>query len=97
MSNTSYKPFSSGQTVATPGVLETVNPSYMRSCLMRHLRGDWGLCCPEDWAENDLSSREGFRILSAYPVDPSNLDGKRFWIITEANRSTTTFLLPEEY
>jgi len=47
----------------------------------------------QDWRENDLSIKEGFRILSAY----STAKGQKFWIITEANRSSTTILLPEEY
>jgi hypothetical protein len=49
--------------------------------------------CPEDWAENDLSVREGFRILSAYTLK----SGVKIWVITEADRSVTTILLPEEY
>lgn len=47
---------------------------------------------PEDWQENDLSVKEGFRILSAYVVANG-----RFWVITEHDRSSTTVLLPEEY
>ena len=48
---------------------------------------------PEDAAENELSLREGFRLLSAY----RDRNGTKFWIITEADRSVTTLLLPEEY
>lgn len=58
-----------------------------------HVRGDWGDLDEADMLENDLSIREGFRILSAYTLST----GVKIWIITEANRSTTTFLLPEEY
>ena len=99
--NTAYKPFTLGQIVATPGVIETVSNFYLLECLSRHVRGDWGTVCPEDAAENNLSSHEGFRILSAYPIDPSKPakghGANCFWIITEADRSVTTFLLPEEY
>lgn len=61
--------------------------------LSRHQTGDWGNVCEEDAKENELSVKEGFRILSVYET---NL-GKKFWIITEADRSATTFLLPSEY
>jgi hypothetical protein len=98
---TPFKPFSLGQIVATPGVIEAV-PNHRRiECLSRHVRGDWGDVCKEDAAENNLSTCEGFRVLSAYAIDPSKPAkgyGKNcFWIITEADRSVTTFLLPEEY
>ena len=101
MSNTAFKPFPLGRIVATPGVLDAVPPDHMLFCLDRHIRGDWGNVCPEDWAENDFSSLQGFRILSAYPIDPSipckGYGQNCFWIITEADRSATTFLLPSEY
>lgn len=60
--------------------------------LVRHITGDWGELDEHDRRENELSAREGFRILSVYRMS----DGTRFWIITEADRSSTTFL-PEEY
>lgn len=83
--------FSLGQVVATPGALDLgVNfCPYLR----RHQRGDWGELEAEDRAENDFSARNGLRLLSAYRT-PS---GARFWIITEADRSATTVLLPSEY
>jgi hypothetical protein len=61
--------------------------------LSKHLRGDWGDLCQEDKAENELSLRSGFRILSCYQVSETKI----VWIITEADRSVTTLLLPEEY
>jgi hypothetical protein len=61
--------------------------------LSRHVRGDWGDLSEEDRRENDLSVRQGFRILSAYNLRT----GVKIWIITEADRSATTFLLPDEY
>ncbi len=85
--------FSLGQVVATPGVLETLDPSEMLLSLARHARGDWGELDPEDIRENELSLAQGFRLLSAY----RSREGVKFWIITEADRSVTTFLLPEEY
>ena len=60
---------------------------------LRHRRGDWGDLKDEDKEENEASLREGFRILSAYVSET----GIRFWIITEADRSSTCVLLPEEY
>ena len=88
--------FPFGQLVATPGALEVLrrNPSVsLWTCLSRHLTGDWGDVDEHDRAENELSLREGFRLLSAYSLP----DGKRIWIITEADRSATTLLLPDEY
>jgi hypothetical protein len=61
--------------------------------LARHVVGDWGDLDEDDRAENELSIREGFRLLSAYHLR----DGTRIWIITEADRSSTTVLLPSEY
>jgi len=60
---------------------------------VRHSRGDWGDLDAEDAKENELSVREGFRILSNYALRT----GERIWVITEADRSATTFLLPSEY
>ena len=60
--------------------------------LARHVAGDWGAVPPEDARENALSLREGFRLVSSYPVG----DG-RIWVITEADRSSTLLLLPSEY
>lgn len=61
--------------------------------MSRHVRGEWAELCPEDVKENELSLREGFRLLSVY----RSSKGVRFYIITEADRSVTTVLLPEEY
>jgi hypothetical protein len=72
------------------GVLHQVDVS---SCLMRHLHGDWGELSAEDKAENEFSVKEGFRILSSYR-DRNKI---KFWIITEADRSSTTVLLPDDY
>jgi hypothetical protein len=82
-----------GQTVITPNALDQLHPEDVSASLLRHARCDWGECCPEDAAENDLSLREGFRLLSVY----RDRNGLKFWIITEADRSATTILLPEDY
>ena len=56
---------------------------------------------PEDAEEYDLAVREGLRILSAYAIDPAlpceGYGDNCLWIITEADRSYTTILLPDEY
>jgi hypothetical protein len=84
-----------GRMVATPGALKALGEAEQTPLefLSRHMNGDWGEVCQEDWAENDLSVREGFRILSAYTLKT----GVKIWIITEADRSATTVLLPEDY
>jgi len=93
--------FHLGQIVATPGALEATTPESLLECLARHIRGDWGNVCDEDKAANDEAVKEGFRILSAYPLDPAKpckgFGENTLWIITEADRSVTTFLLPNEY
>ena len=87
--------FSPGQIVATPGalaLLEQVSKSPLEF-LSRHFRGDWGDLCQEDKTENELSLKYGFRLMSSYPIT----DSEKLWVITEADRSVTTLLLPEEY
>lgn len=87
--------FRLGQLVATPGALDALKETSVgiMPYVLRHASGDWGEVSPEDAAENELSLREGFRLLSAYSLP----DGCKIWIITEADRSATTILLPEEY
>jgi hypothetical protein len=82
-----------GRVVTTPGAYESIPLFEMLAALDRHQQGDWGDLCEEDKAENELSLKEGFRLLSRY----FSKDGVRFWIITEADRSVTTILLPAEY
>jgi len=95
--NTSFKSFALGKIVGTPDALAAVTPERILECLARHARGDWGEVCAEDAAENNLSSREGFRILSVYLIDESDPNSEKFWIITEADRSSTCVLLPSNY
>jgi hypothetical protein len=85
--------FHPGSIVATPGALELTQQGIdLLEYLKRHLQGDWGELCEADKAENDFSLKNGFRLLSAYDTPCGKL-----WIITEADRCATTFLLPEEY
>lgn len=65
----------------------------IRCGLMRHSKGDWGEVGKEDWQENEVALSEGLRLFSVF----RSKNGKKFWIITEADRSVTTILLPEEY
>ena len=85
-----------GQIVSTPGALQALVDADQAPAefLARHEAGDWGEVGAEDWQENELSVRDGFRILSAYTLGKT---GVKIWIITEADRSATTILLPEEY
>ncbi len=90
--------FPLGRVVATPGALEVLEDTRTDALelLRRHIAGDWGEVPPEDARENRLSVREGFRVLSSYPVGDSEAREK-VWIITEADRSSTCLLLPSEY
>lgn len=85
--------FPLGGIYKTRGVMDSIPEDEMYIALERHSHGDWGDLCPEDVRENELSLEKGFRLFSAY----TSKTGKRFWIITEADRSVTTILLPEEY
>lgn len=85
--------FPLGRTVITRNALETLTHEDVLSGLARHASGDWGDLCPEDLKENELSLKKGFRLLSSY----RSAAGVKFWIITEADRSVTTVLLPEDY
>ena len=87
--------FSPGQIVSTPAALEAFRASGESTLpyLERHLAGDWGELSSEDTHENELSLQHDWRLLSAYTLST----GVKFWVITEGDRSATTFLLPEEY
>ena len=87
--------FTPGSVVATPGALEAFRASGddPLAYLVRHIAGDWGEPDEHDRRENELSLLHGWRILSCYRLR----NRTRIWIITEADRSVTTVLLPEEY
>ena len=96
MQKISQKPlFDLGRLVATASalaVLEKTGQSVIEF-LARHVTGDWGELPAEDRVENYLSLRRGFRLLSSYHTSA----GDTLWVITEADRSSTTILLPDEY
>jgi hypothetical protein len=87
-------PLPLGRVVATPGALNLLEQSggHPFDYLARHATGDWGELCTFDRRQNEIALRDGYRVLSSYDV----LAG-RVWVITEADRSITTILLPEEY
>ena len=92
--------FQLGRVVATIGADELPKPLLL-DCLTRHVQGDWGCIDAEDRETNDDALRLGNRILSAYAIDPARpskgYGENTLWIITEADRSATTLLLPDEY
>ncbi|MGJ0514247.1 MAG: hypothetical protein ACR65O_00680 [Methylomicrobium sp.] len=87
--------FELGQVVATPGALAKLNEAGIAAAelLYRHHRGDWGDLEPEDIAENNAALKRGSRLFSSYQITNTI----KIWIITEADRSVTTLLLPSEY
>jgi hypothetical protein len=87
--------FPLGEVYLTIGARETLEESNQtpNEFLAKHQSGDWGIIGKEDWKENDFSVKVGFRILSAYETSQD----EKLWIITEADRSSTTILLPSEY
>ena len=97
--NTNHRPtvtrFALGQTFITPGAEEALQIAGQTEIefLRRHMSCEWGELSEDDIRENELSLNKGFRLLSAYQTGK----GQKLWIITEADRSATTILLPSEY
>ena len=85
--------FELGQTLITPGALDQIPDDEIQTAIGRHLNGDWGNLHEDDAAENNWSVENRARILSSYKSNA----GTEFWIITEADRSATTVLLPSDY
>lgn len=87
--------FPLGQLVITPGALAAcqVTAEEPMVFVLRHVQGEWGELSAEDVQANETALLSGLRLLSAYRLK----DQTRIWIITEADRSLTTILLPEEY
>ena len=87
--------FPLGRILPTPGALQALEKAGQQpqEFLDRHANGDWGQVDSHDANENEISLQRGFRLLSSYTTGA----GDRLWIITEADRSATTLLLPEEY
>jgi hypothetical protein len=85
--------FPLGRVVTTANALETLTQEDIITGIQRHQAGDWGDLEPDDKAANEMALIEGTRLLSAY----RSANAKTFWIITEADRSVSTVLLPEDY
>jgi hypothetical protein len=85
--------FSLGEIVATPNALNRIPNDEILKALARHVGGDWGDLDPEDLRANERALQHGGRLFSEY-FSPGKV---KFWIITEADRSVTTVLLPEDY
>jgi hypothetical protein len=85
--------FRLGQIVATPHALEVLDHTDILGAIDRHQTGEWGEVCREDRIANDQALVNGTRLLSVY----RSATGLKFWIITEADRSVTTVLMPEDY
>lgn len=92
-SSPASRSFPLGQVVATPNVIEQIGNEDLLGALMRHARCDWGDVCKDDHHLNEEALVEGYRLFSVY----HSKAGKKFWIITEADRSVTTMLMPEDY
>lgn len=95
--------FELGQLCYTPGA-QALLQRYQVSpfqLLTRHVSGDWGEVCPEDAQANEDALEHGSRLFSVYLLPPlaedPTLTAAKLWVITEADRSVTTLLLPEEY
>lgn len=93
--------FPLGRLLATPAALRTLQQNGIQpsSLLNRHVSGDWGDVHPSDAAANDRAVQTGQRIISSYVVGQDARGGNRqvIWLLTEADRATTTILLPGEY
>lgn len=85
--------FSLGDALITPNALAHLSQDDFWRGLARHQTGDWGDVCEDDRRENELSLEKGLRLHSVYHAH----NGVKFWIITEADRSSTTVLMPEDY
>ncbi|MCR9295419.1 MAG: hypothetical protein NXI32_22095 [bacterium] len=85
--------FQPGKVFVTRGIRDLLTQIEVLCFLAKHVRGDWGICCPEDAQRNEEALIDGTRIFSAYRANC----GSKIWIITEADRSSTMVLLPEEY
>jgi hypothetical protein len=90
-------PFELGRIVATPNLIESLEArglhALLRTTIHRHALGDWGDVSAEDAQANTDALKHHDRLFSVYKVD----DDLTIWIITEADRSVTTALLPEDY
>jgi hypothetical protein len=86
--------FHPGKLAATPAVMKQVDGDYAMAALAQHVQGKWGIVDQDNWKANDEALKHGGRLLSMYPLPD---DAGDFWILTEADRSVTTILLPSDY
>ena len=84
--------FRLGKIVSTPNALNQLTQDDILMGIQRHQAGDWGDVDEDDRKENELSLQQGLRLFSVY----HSAGGVKFWLITEANRSHTTVLLPAD-
>jgi hypothetical protein len=86
--------FELGRVVASAAVAQFIDEAGLdiAPLLRRHHAGDWGKVGKEDWESNEAALKNGGRLLSTY-----DLSGHRVWVITEADRSATTVLFPDDY
>lgn len=85
--------FPMGRIVMTKGVQKSITAEETLTAILRHSQGDWGTLCEEDRVANEEALVQQLRLFSVYHA----MDGTKFWIITEHDRSYTTILLPNEY
>jgi len=85
--------FRVGRLVITPNARDSLPPQEVTQVIQRHQAGDWGDVTADDWDKNDRALLDGSRILSVYHSSA----GTKFWLLTEADRSMTTVLLPSDY
>ncbi|QVN19852.1 hypothetical protein JYG32_02175 [Burkholderia pyrrocinia] len=87
--------FKLGRIFATPAAVDVMNAARVSTIdlLIRHIRGDWGDLPESDRQQNERSVDAGLRLLSSYVLP----NGQTVWVITESDRSATTFLLPGDY
>ena len=93
MNTVNVRKFPYGRMVMTRGAAEEIHEMEMLEAIRRHLSCDWGDVNQDDARMNEIALRDGYRLFSVYHTRA----GKKFYIITEADRSATTVLLPEEY
>ncbi|HZZ77428.1 MAG TPA: hypothetical protein VFE62_02855 [Gemmataceae bacterium] len=92
LNSTTQAKFPLGHVVITANAAQHLDTVAVNDALRRHVTGDWGDLCPEDACANTCALTRGGRLFSAYGNGE-----RRFWIITEADRSATTILMPEDY
>lgn len=89
---TNRQKFPLGELVITSNAQAQLEPDAVQAAIARHVAGDWGEVCPDDAQLNEDALKHGDRLLSVYRSGDLT-----FWIITEADRSVTTVLMPEDY